>query len=217
MRIFTHLRLVAGVALIAVLAPTQGRAQSGCEAISRDVAAAITKDPTKTLLIVEDALVINEGCAGDIVRAAIIASKADGALVNQIVQTATGVAPKRAAVIAGAANSVAPGAVVSAGPAVVSAPVSETVYVDKNPVQVIDKNPVQVISKNPVVEVVQPPAEEVEEFRGYASFRGIYLIQPPPTGFPPCDLIRKCDNVPTSPCGCAPKKTPPKKDYVVKK
>jgi hypothetical protein len=212
MRIFTHLRLVAGVALVVLaVVPGQSRAQSGCEGISQDVAAAIAKDPTKTLLIVEDALVINEACAGDIVRAAIIASKADAALVNQIVQTATGVAPKKAAVIADAANSVAPGAVVAGGPAAAVAPISETVYVDKNPVQVIDKNPVQVVSKNPVVEIVEPVEEE---FRGYSSFRGIYLIQPPPTGFPPCDVKRKCDNIPTSPCVCAPKKTPPKQVVV---
>jgi hypothetical protein len=229
MRIFTQVRLAIGVCLVVLAAaPGKSRAQgaSTCEGIANDVMNAIRKDAAKTLLIVEDALVINEGCAGDIVRAAILASKADAALVNQIVQTATGVAPKKAAVIADAASSAAPGVVVagaSAGGEVVEGQ-GDGLY-EKNPVMVLDKNPVQVIDKNPVM--IIPPEEVEEEFSGgYVSARGIYLIQPPPVGIPPPpqDCKRKCDNVPTSPCNNVCKPTTPYKpphkvygkDYAVK-
>jgi hypothetical protein len=226
MRIFTQLRLAIGVSLlIMATAPSKAQAEgnSACDGIAKDVMSAIRRDTAKTLLVVEDALVINEGCAAEIVKAAITASKADAALVNQIVQTATGVAPKKASVIAEAANSVAPGSVVAAAN---SGRVVEgqgdgpyenppVMMVDKNPVQVIDKNPVVVIDKNPIV-----PLEEIEEERGYVNVRGIYLIQPPPISFPPPPCERKCDNIPTSPCGCTPMKGPHKvyggKDYAVK-
>ncbi len=47
----------------------------------------------------EDALVINEPCAGEIVTAAINAVGADPAMVAKIVETAMNVAPRRAGVI----------------------------------------------------------------------------------------------------------------------
>jgi hypothetical protein len=218
---FTRLHLAIGFSSVICAFSVQGLAQeaSPCDGIARDVTVAIEKNLNKTLLVVEDALVTNEGCAGDIVRAAILASKADVELVNQIVEAAINVAPKKAALIVDAANSVVPGAVVAAA-SVTSGegdknPVEVTseknpveVTSEKNPVEVAVKNPVEVIDKNPVM-----PIEEEEEFVG-ASVRGIYLMQPPPIGFPPDK--RKCDNVPTSPCGCAPKHMPPGKKYAGK-
>jgi hypothetical protein len=70
-----------GSALLSQAAPK-------CDDISNDVRKAISSDTAKTLMIVEDALVISEACACEIVRAAIEASKADEALKQQIVQTA---------------------------------------------------------------------------------------------------------------------------------
>jgi hypothetical protein len=70
-----------------------------CDQMASDVRNAVASDPAKTLMIVEDALVINESCACEIVRAAIEASKADDAMKQQIVQTALAVAPKMAPVI----------------------------------------------------------------------------------------------------------------------
>jgi hypothetical protein len=174
---------------------------SACDGIAKDVISAIQRDVSKTLLIVEDALVINESCAGDIVRAAIIASRADAAMVNQIVQTSIGVAPKMAAVITDSANATAPGALAATGNGNAPVPTGVVAEGDKNPVEVVvDKNPVPVIDKNPVPVVVKETV--TEESSGYSSFRGIYLIQPPPVGYPPCDIPRKCDHIPTSPCGC---------------
>jgi len=171
--------------LAAMVGFSQGNARAGgCEDISKDVSAAIQKDPSKTLMIVEDALVINEACACEIIKAAILASQADSGLVNQIVQTGISVAPKMSGVIMDCATSVSPAAVTS----VVSSSSDYLTDSGKNP----EKNPV--------------PVEPVEEdFRVAPSIRGVYLIQPPATGFVPCDSkYRKCRNVPTSPCNCSP-------------
>lgn len=157
--------------LLLATAPAVLAQASSCSEIANDVRAAVEKDPTKVLMVVEDALVISEGCAGDIVRAAIAASKADATLANQIVQTASTVAPKQVVAINEAAASIVPGvAVASATPsAAVEQPVALTS--EKNP----GKNPV--MPKNPVV----PPAPE-EDFFVPATIRGVFLIQPPASG-----------------------------------
>lgn len=156
---------------------------SSCEDISKDVTAAIQKDPAKVLMIVEDALVINETCACEIIKAAILASKADASLVNQIVQTGISVAPKMSGVIADCATAVAPGANVTG-----EAKATVQQLSGKSAKNVVDKNPL-------------PVAPEEEEFTSVpSSIRGIYLMQPPPSGYPP----RKCHNNSTSPCVCTP-------------
>ncbi len=87
-------------AFLAVLGwATLASAAPKCDQISEDVRKAVATDPAKTLMIVEDALVINEACACEIVKAAIEASRADEVMKQQIVQTALAVAPKMAPVI----------------------------------------------------------------------------------------------------------------------
>ncbi|MBK8037243.1 MAG: hypothetical protein IPK22_08925 [Verrucomicrobiaceae bacterium] len=151
-------------------------AQSGgCSGIANDVHSAVAKDPSKVLMVVEDALVINESCAGDIVKAAIIASKADATLASQIVQTANTVAPKQTVAISEAASSVSPGiAAVTTAPAVPAINGEQPVVLtsEKNP----GKNPV--MPKNPVI----TPAVEEEDFFVPATIRGVFLIQPPASG-----------------------------------
>lgn len=159
--------------LLLATAPAVMAQAGGCSEIANDVRVAVEKDPTKVLMVVEDALVINEGCAGDIVRAAITASKADATLANQIVQTASTVAPKQVVAINEAAASIVPGVAVASAmpsaPAAAEQPVALTS--EKNP----GKNPV--MPKNPIA----PPAPE-EDFFVPATIRGVFLIQPPASG-----------------------------------
>lgn len=168
-------RFAGPIACLLLLATAPAvMAQAGsCSEIANDVRVAVEKDPTKVLMVVEDALVINEGCAGDIVRAAITASKADATLANQIVQTASTVAPKQVVAINEAAASIVPGVAVASAmpsaPAAAEQPVALTS--EKNP----GKNPV--MPKNPVA----PPAPE-EDFFVPATIRGVFLIQPPASG-----------------------------------
>ncbi len=152
-------------------------AEDSCEGIAKDVSTAVAKEPGKVLMIVEDALVINETCANSIIKAAIVASNANATLVNQIVQTGISVAPKMTAAIMDAASAAAPGASIT-GPVVVAAPSGKEA-----------KNPI------PVVE-----AEDDDFVAVPSSLRGIYLLQPPPGGFLPRDpKKRPCEKVCVSP------------------
>ncbi len=145
---------------------------NNCQEIANDVRVAVEKDPSKVLMVVEDALVINESCAGDIVRSAIVASKADAALTNQIVQTATSVAPKQTVAINDAAGSTVPGYVAAAPVVTAERPMA---FADgKNP----GKNPVNP-GKTPVVPV-EPTPEEA--FFIPSTIRGVFLIMPPASG-----------------------------------
>jgi hypothetical protein len=99
------------IGIAALVSVSTIKAQSdACDDISGDVTSAVQKDPSKVLMIVEDALVINEACSCEIVKAAITASHADAVLTNQIVQTAMSVAPKMSGIIMDCATSVSPGA-----------------------------------------------------------------------------------------------------------
>ncbi len=172
-----HLSHISGITVFAltVALSTLAYSQSpnNCQEIANDVRAAVEKDPSKVLMVVEDALVINESCAGDIVRSAIVASKADAALTNQIVQTATSVAPKQTVAINQAAGSAVPGYVAAAPVVMDDRPVA---YADgKNP----GKNPVNP-GKTPVAPV-EPTAPE-EDFFIPSTIRGVFLIMPPASG-----------------------------------
>ena len=177
----------ASACLLMLACASVGSAQSvtNCTEISNDVKVAVEKDPSKVLMVVEDALVINEGCASDIVKTAITASKADPTLAGQIVQTAVTVAPKMAGVIKDAASSIVPGLAVAAPAGEIERPV---VASDKNP-----KNPV-VVDKNPVVPASEP------DFFVPSSIRGVFLIQPPASG----PLPPRTNTNPVSPSNSIP-------------
>ncbi len=157
---------------------------SSCQGIADDVTAAVTKEPTKVLMIVEDALVINESCACEIIKAAIIASKADPTLVNQIVQTAISVSPKQSGIIMDCATAISPSSVSTADMTVITSSGKDV--------------------KNPLP--VEPaPAPEEEDFTPIpSSIRGIYLMQPPAGGFMPDTKRRKCDDKGVSPTCTTP-------------
>ena len=130
-----------------------------CETIAKDVQSSIAKEPSKVLMIVEDALVINEACACEIIKAAISASHADAAMVKQIVQTAVAVAPKMAPVIMECSGTTA----VADGQTDV---VAKTAATGKD-------------AKNVLPEAVVPPKEGSDYSTiGLADIRGLYLMQP---------------------------------------
>lgn len=77
-----------------------------CDKVAADVRAAIEAAPSKVLVIVEDAMVANESCACEIVKTALVTSKANSDLARQIVLTATNVAPNLTQLIAECARGV---------------------------------------------------------------------------------------------------------------
>lgn len=105
-------------------------AQITCESLCGELFAAIRSNPEKLVMRMEEALIIQESCAGEIVTAAIDAVNADPAMVQKIVKTAMDLAPAKAALITSAvehykAPSVAMAPVVEvrrAEPAEIAAP-----------------------------------------------------------------------------------------------
>lgn len=170
--------------VIAMASTAFAGAPDTCSDVANDVRTAVSKDPSKVLMIVEDALVINESCACEIVKAAIMASNADKALVERITQEAIDVAPKMAAIIAECANAVVPGSVAAAEPAAETVAAAEPAAETATAAEPTSsgKNP-----KNPVMPVVPPPPadrdDDVAFGQGPIDIRGVYLIQPAATGF----------------------------------
>ncbi len=157
---------IAWALIIAISPSSMAQTASNCSEIANDVRVAVEKDPTKVLMVVEDALVINEGCAANIVKAAITASKADIKLAGEITQTAVSVAHKMAAVINEAATTVIPGLVV--------APSS-----DQRPVTVSGKNP----GKNPVLDSPEPEKKTLDSPEpAMGPIRGVQLVPPTISG-----------------------------------
>ncbi len=121
-----------------------------CDKVAADVRAAIEANPSKVLVIVEDAMVTNEACACEIVKSALIASRANADLARQIVLTATNVAPNLTQLISECARGVLAG-VETAG---------------KTGKEV--KNVLEVQPVNSAPDYAAAPAD----------IRGVYLIQP---------------------------------------
>lgn len=104
------MRLIAPFCCLLVLASSPGRAQPvkstpaviTCESLCGELFTAIRMEPDKMVMRLEEALVIHESCAGEIVTAAIDAVNADPGQVRKIVETAMELAPARAAIITAA-------------------------------------------------------------------------------------------------------------------
>jgi hypothetical protein len=178
------LHSIALALAVSAVASTAMSAEVPCDKIAGDVRTAVAKDPSKVLMVVEDALVINESCACEIVKAAILASSADAALTKQIVETAVAVAPKMTAVVQECAASTQSAETVAAAEPTDS---GKSVVSGKSPVSGksgagtgLDEN------GNPFT--VQPPKDgsgSDEDFSqgGRIDIRGVYLSQPAAGGF----------------------------------
>lgn len=114
---------LTGLLCLVLLAMPEAHAQptkstpsaTACEVLCAELFASIRANPGKMVMRLEEALVINERCAAEIVTAAIDAVNADPAMVRKIVDTATEIAPRRSALITAAVKHYsAPVAVVAA-------------------------------------------------------------------------------------------------------
>ena len=89
-------------------APTTRGKTASCEQICNSLMASIERQPDTLVMRLEDALVMRESCAAEIVQAAMTAVAAQPALVDEIVRTAVKVAPSRRASILYAARHFQP-------------------------------------------------------------------------------------------------------------
>jgi hypothetical protein len=140
-----------------------------CDKVAADVRAAIEANPSKVLIIVEDAMVTNETCACEIVKTALIASKANEDLARQIVLTATNVAPNLTQLIAECARGVLAG----------DGTAGKT---GKEVADVYGKEVKNVSPVQPVNDYAAAPAD----------IRGVYLIQPSAGAI----VTKECDCTP---------------------
>jgi len=98
-------------ALLLGAAPLSAADAVDCVKLSQAVKTAVTTDSGKVLEIVAANVAANQSCACEIVKAAIIASDADKALVSKIVNTAILEAPSQLRIIAQCAIATAPEAI----------------------------------------------------------------------------------------------------------
>lgn len=82
--------------------------ESPCETLCANLIKAIQDRPDLMIMRLEDALVINEECAAEIVTAAMDAVRAKPLLVQKIFETAVKVAPSRTAIVKEAVYSYTP-------------------------------------------------------------------------------------------------------------
>lgn len=158
-----------------------------CEEVVKTLQAEIAAEPSRVLLAVENALTVNSSCACEIIRAAIVATKADSEMVGEIVFAAVNAAPAEAAKIVECAAAEAPKATPAIRNAMQKAmgengepqPVTDETArpSGKEPVgkMPVGKEPVgkQVVGKEPA----PPPPAEKPEF-GEVGPVGIYIIPP---------------------------------------
>ncbi|MGV3660636.1 MAG: hypothetical protein ACO1TE_10645 [Prosthecobacter sp.] len=108
MRLICALCLMVLAMPLAHAQPVKAKqSQLACEALCGELFASIRAEPDKMVMRLEEALVINEACAGEIVTAAIDAVNSEPAMVRKIVDTAMDVAPRRSAAVTAAVNNYA--------------------------------------------------------------------------------------------------------------
>ena len=168
---FPNTRSTASLTAVIALAITVRAGDvTRCDKIFDEVRLAVMAEPAKVLVIVEDAMVANEPCACEIVKGAIVGSKADADLARQIALTAIHISPRMAAVVQDCASALVP----------VSVPVPDV--------------PISGAADGKGAAVpggVQPLPDTAGPGLGVNvgtavmpdDLRGIYLIQPATTGF----------------------------------
>ena len=116
------MRLISALCCLLALVSLPGQAQPvkstqdqiTCETLCGELFASIRADPGKLVMRLEEALVIHEACAGEIVTAAIDAVNAEPGQVRKIVETAMELVPTRASVITAAVKNYTAPVVVAA-------------------------------------------------------------------------------------------------------
>ena len=118
----TLMRLISAFCCLLALVSLPGQAQPvkatqsqmSCETLCGELFASIRAAPDKMVMRLEEALIIHESCAGEIVTAAIDAVNAEPGKVRKIVETAMELAPARAAMITAAVKNYTAPVVVAA-------------------------------------------------------------------------------------------------------
>lgn len=109
--IVTMVSLLAGLPSVRAQEETVPKAESWispCEILCANLARAIQERPDQLVMRLEDALVINESCAPELVVVAMDAVRAEPRQVREILMTVARVSPSRAAVVKSAVAGYVP-------------------------------------------------------------------------------------------------------------
>ncbi len=134
------MRFTSAVCCLLILVISPGLAQPvkstpaviTCETLCGELFTSIRAEPDKMVMRLEEALVIHQSCAAEIVTAAIDAVNAEPGQVRKIVETAMDLAPSRAAMITAAVKNYTAPTVVAAAEEQVE--IRRAVVVDAAPV-----------------------------------------------------------------------------------
>lgn len=176
-----------------------------CDRIFTEVVTAVTAEPDKVLVIVEENTLASPDCVCEIIKAAVKASTADEELTRQIMLTALNAAPEKAKVI-----EICIAALKSEGDmqAVVRKGGKEVVNVQGKEVVNVqyggkDIQPLAYYGKG---DLVDPPVTGGDYYILPSDIRGVYLVPPAAGGFfPPDDDDDRPDpDPPTKPTPLSP-------------
>ena len=174
------MKLLQTLGVVATAFAASAVMAADCETIADSVTRQVEAAPGNVLMIVEDSMANHEKCACEVVKAAIVASKANEKLVGEIVFAAVIASESMAPTVAECAISVAPDAASQIRSALKRA-LSDAGTSDEG-----GKAPVY-SGKNGYGKDLIPSAEAVDDSgfdfgRAPLDVRGIYLLAPSPGG-----------------------------------
>ncbi len=126
-----------------------------CETLCSELFMAIRGNPAQMVMRLEEALIIHDACAGELVTAAMDAVNADPAMVRQIFKTAMNLAPERSTAISAAVKHYsAPTVVTALGEEVRRAVLPSPVRAERLPGEEMRRAELPLATRNlPIVEV----------------------------------------------------------------
>ncbi len=126
-----------------------------CETLCSELFMAIRGNPAQMVMRLEEALIIHDACAGELVTAAMDAVNADPAMVRQIFKTAMNLAPERSTAISAAVKHYsAPMVVAALGEEVRRAVLPSPVRAERLPGEELRRAELPLATRNlPIVEV----------------------------------------------------------------
>lgn len=177
------------LALAAFLLPiASSAADPDCAAAAKQVSRQVAAKPERVLIFVEDALVVNDSCACEIVKAALVSASASPKLAGQIVLIAINAAPTKATLIADCAKAASPDASADIDAALrkalgpdagrpAAAPTAEPPPAASTKATDSGKQPVQ-DEKNPPSPPAPPAPDETDFGLSPVTIGGVYLVYP---------------------------------------
>ncbi|MCB1097861.1 MAG: hypothetical protein KDN22_19970 [Verrucomicrobiae bacterium] len=177
------MKLLQKLVVVATAVGASSLMAADCESIAAAVTKQVEAAPETVLMIVEDSMASHEKCACEVVKAAIVASKATEKLVGEIVFTAVIASESMAPTVAECAISVAPDSASQIRSALKRALSDSGGY----PNDEGGKAPVY-SGKNPGYGKDSIPSAEAVDDGGFdfgrapLDVRGIYLLAPSPGG-----------------------------------